>query len=430
MDTKFKPQIAFAEKSEVESFQFEKLKELITYLKSHSPFYQKRLKNFELSKMNSLADLALLPFTTKEDINQYNEDFFAVSKRQIIDYVTTSGTLGDPVNIVASTADLDRLAYNEALSFACAGCNENSIIQLMTTIDKRFMAGLAYFLGARMLGAGVIRVGAGMPQLQWDTIKRMQPDTLVAVPSFIVKLIEYAEANHIDYKNSSVKRAICIGEPLRNQDFSLNILGKRIQEKWNIQLHSTYASTEMATAFTECEYGVGGHQQIELIIVELIDENGKIVADGEFGELVITTLGIEAMPLLRFKTGDICRAHTQTCACGRTSLRLGPVAGRKKQMIKFKGTTLFPGAIFDVLNEIDAIDLYQVELSTNEIGMDDVCVKIALKKDKQLNEKELKDYFRSRLRVSPSVHFMKTQDLREQVFKEENRKPILLLDNR
>src|SRR5690606_37029443 len=107
---------------------------------------------------------------------------------------------------------------NEMLSFECAGVKEGDLVQLMTTIDRRFMAGMAYFLGLRKLGAGIIRVGAGVPPLQWDSILRYEPKYLIAVPSFILKMIEYAEENNIDYIGSSVKGVICIGESLRTAD--------------------------------------------------------------------------------------------------------------------------------------------------------------------------------------------------------------------
>src|SRR5690606_39718880 len=200
--------------------------------------------------------------------------------------------------------DLERLAYNEAISFACCGIGKEDVLQLMTTIDRRFMAGLAYFLGVRKLGASIIRVGAGIPELQWDSILKFKPSYLITVPSFLFKLIEYAEQHHIDVNASGVKGAICIGEPLRHQDFAFNNLSQRIKEKWAIELYSTYASTEMNTAFTECEYQQGGHHHPELIIVEILDDDNLPVEPDEVGELTITTLGIEGMPLLRFKTGD------------------------------------------------------------------------------------------------------------------------------
>jgi phenylacetate-CoA ligase len=142
------------------------------------------------------------------------------------------------------------------------------------------MAGLAYFLGIRKLGASIIRVGNGIAELKWDTIERIQPNTAIVVPSFILKLIKYAEEHGIDYQNSSIKKLICIGENLREQDFSLNLLGQSIKEKWDVELYSTYASTEMATTFTECEYSCGGHHHPELIICELIDVDGKPSPEG------------------------------------------------------------------------------------------------------------------------------------------------------
>ena len=179
----------------------------------------------------------------------------------------------------------------------------------MLTLDRQFMAGMAYYTGIRKLGAGIIRVGPGVPSLQWETIFRLKPTVLVAVPSFILKMLQYAADHGIDPAASSVKKAICIGENIRQNDFSLNILGNKIISSWNIQLISTYASTEMQTAFTECESGCGGHLQPDLLIVELLDDQDQPVPPGEAGEVTITTLGVEAMPLLRYKTGDLCISH-------------------------------------------------------------------------------------------------------------------------
>src|SRR5690606_12338534 len=146
---------------------------------------------------------------------------------------------------------------------------------------------------------------------------RMRPTVLVAVPSFLVRLIEFANANAIDLNKSSVRKVVCIGESIRKPDLSLNIVGSRIVGSWNVQLYGTYASTEMQTAFTECEHGVGGHLQPDLIIVELLDDADNPVPAGTPGEVTITTLGIEGMPLIRYKTGDICIGHHEPCKCGR-----------------------------------------------------------------------------------------------------------------
>lgn len=412
--------------------QKSKLKEALHYVNAHSPFYKRLFAQhgINIEHINSLEDLQKIPFTEKEDLQNFTQDFICVPKNKLVDFVTTSGTTGKPVTLALSENDLERLALNESNSFKTAGITENDTIQLMTTIDRRFMAGMAYFLGARKLGAGIIRVGNGLPELQWDTILNMQPTVIICVPSFILKLVEYAQAHNIDYKNSSVKKAICIGEPIRQADFSLNALGRKISEKWNLELFSTYASSEMATAFTECSAFKGGHLQEELIFIEIIDEAGNPVKQGEKGELVITTLGVEAMPLVRFKTGDICAAHTEKCECGKTSLRLSPVLGRKKQMIKYKGTTLYPAAIYDVLESEAQIKNYQIEVCSNDIETDDIFITVGIDKNNHDIEARLADVFRAKLRVAPKLKFLTPQEVNEKLFPENSRKPLIFVDKR
>src|SRR6186713_1179786 len=247
------------------------LQELLQYLSHHSPFYRElfALHAVDIKTIQTPGDLSTLPVTSKEDLQRRNEDFLCVPREKIIEYASTSGTLGSPVTIALTENDLIRLARNEYNSFTCADGSSDDIYQLMLTLDRQFMAGIAYYSGIRKLGAGIIRLGPGVPSLQWETIQRLKPTAIVAVPSFICKLIQFAKENNIDPNSTTVRRAICIGENIRNTDFSLNILGKRIKEDWNLQLYSTYASTEMQTAFTECNQGRGGHLQPELLIVEL-----------------------------------------------------------------------------------------------------------------------------------------------------------------
>lgn len=417
---------------EIKHFQEQKLQEVLRYVEQHSPFYKEVFKKnkIDLSTIRSLEDLAVLPLITKDDLQQYNEDFFCVAKTEIIDYATTSGTLGDPVTFGLTDKDLDRLAFNEATSFATAGVQKGDVVQLMTTIDRRFMAGLAYFLGLRKLGAGVIRVGAGIPQLQWDSILKYQPKYLIGVPSFLLKLIDYAEKVGIDYKNSSVQGVICIGEALRTADLQPSILANRIMEKWPLELFSTYASTEMGAAFTECQYHQGGHVIPELIITELVDDANQPVKEGELGELVITTLEVEGVPLIRFKTGDMVRKHMEPCACGRNTYRLGPVEGRKKHMIKYKGTTFYPPAIHDILSAFKAIQMHVVEVQTNDIGTDEIVIRIVSADTSVDFMKHIKDTFRAKLRVTPQVVFEQAEVLQPIVFNALSRKPITFIDKR
>ncbi len=431
-DLELFPSIERKTLQEISDFQAQKLQELLEYLSKNSPYYKRIFaeKNIDISEIQSLEDLRKIPTTCKNDIQQNNDDFFCVDRDKIVDYSTTSGTLGDPVTFGLSDADLERLAYNEAISFACAGIKKGDVVQMITTIDKRFMAGLAYFLGLRKMGASVVRMGPGVPELQWDSILRYEPKFLITVPSFLLKMIDFAEKNNIDFQNSSVKAAVCIGESIKNQDFSDNILSQKIKEKWDIQLYSTYASTEMSTAFTECKFQQGGHHHPELIITEILDENENSVAEGESGELVITTLGVEAIPLLRFKTGDLVKAYYEPCECGRNTLRLGPVVGRKQQMIKYKGTTLYPPAMNDLLNDFPGVSCYQIIIKSNEIGLDEILLKISTDNNSESFIAEIRDHFRAKLRVSPKIEWVDFDDLIKEVMPQKSRKPISFVDLR
>lgn len=425
--------IEFESPERIKTFQDGLLHKALVYLNSNSAYYRRMFERYEIdiTKIQTLEDLVKIPFTEKKDLQIFNEDFLCVPKEKIIDYITTSGTLGDPVTFGCTEKDLQRLAYNEKKSFECAGLHPGNILQLMTTMDKRFMAGLAYFLGIREMGASIIRVGNGIPELQWDTIKRIKPDTIMCVPSFILKLIQYAEEHGIDYRNSSVKRIIGIGEGLREQDFSLNLLGRRIKEKWDVQLFATYSSTEMGATFSECEYGMGGHVHPELIIVEIIGEDDMPVADGEIGEVVVTTLGVEGMPLLRFRTGDMAAKRVEQCKCGRNSYRLTPLVGRKNNMIKLKGTTLYPPAVNDVLDNTDYVENYIVFVEDSEAGTDEVIVKVGLKGKPDFDAvKDLKDRFRSRIRVAPIVEILPPDEIAKMNFPVKSRKPVKFVDSR
>jgi len=424
--------IAYRPAGELKLIQEEKLRELLAGLNLHSLFYRRlfRSQGIEAGTIRTLEDLVAIPPTTKEDLQKFNWDFLCVDKARIVEYTSTSGTLGSPVTIALTEKDLDRLAYNEWASFSTTGGSEEDIYQLMLTLDRQFMAGIAYYSGARKMGAGIIRLGPGAPSLQWETIQRLHPTTIVAVPSFICKLIQYAQDARIDLNASSVKKAICIGEGIRNADFTLNVLGKKIKEAWDLHLYSTYASTEMQTAFTECSEGSGGHLRPELLIVELLDEEGRPVPPHTPGEVTITTLAIEGMPLLRYRTGDLCTYDDRPCACGRNSLRLSPILGRKQQMIKFKGTTLYPSVLFDLLNGMDQIRDYVVEVSTNELGLDEVLLYLLPAVMTEDTDHKIRAWLQARLRVTPLIKYVGQEDIQKMQVSETNRKLIKFIDKR
>jgi phenylacetate-CoA ligase len=423
---------SFQSPSSIDSIQEKKLIDLLKYVEKNSMFYRELFheNKININKIISLDDLHKIPVTHKENLQERNFDFLCIPESQIAEYTATSGTLGKPVIIALSENDLNRLAYNEYLSFKCAGGSGKDIYQLMVTLDRQFMAGMAYYSGLKKLGAGIIRIGPGVSALQLETIKTLKPTAIVAVPSQILKLIDYASENKFDLKESSVKKAICIGENIRNTDLQLNALGRKINDAWNIKLYSTYASTEMQTAFTECEFGKGCHHQPELIIVELLDENNIPVQPGEIGEVTITTLGVEAMPLLRYKTGDLCIAFTEPCKCGRNTLRLSPVIGRRKQLIKLKGTTIYPPALFDLLNELEEVSEYITEVFSNEYDTDEVLLHIIPSRDPILCDHKIKSALQAGLRVIPQIKYVSIEEFNSILHSQSNRKVTRFIDRR
>ncbi len=427
-------QLQFKSKEAIKASQNKALRELIVYLNDYSSFYREHFQKHGIlpEMIEGVEDLVKIPPISKTDFHEHLDEFLCVDPVHIIDYVTTSGTTGNPLTFALTESDLQRLAHNEYLSFLTCNCKAEDKIQLMTTIDRRFIAGLAYYLGARKLGAGIIRVGNGIPELQWDTINRVGSNVCVVVPSFLLKLIQYAETHAIDFRNSTLKKAICIGESLYDSHHNYNALAKRIQTKWpELELFSTYASTEMQTCFTECEQHQGGHLQPGLMIAECLNEYNEPVDSGEVGELTITNLGVEGMPLLRFKTGDVCQLSDSTCACGRNTVRIGAVLGRKGQAIKFKGTSIYPAAFYDILDHMEMIKSYVIEVYTNDIGTDEVSIRIAVEGvDLDQFARDVKNTFRSKVRVAPTIVFDRSEKIEALVNPENSRKSRRFIDYR
>ncbi len=409
--------------------QWQRIQQQLSYTFRTSRFYQRVFQELsvQVDCITSYEEYSKLPITTKEQLQQYNEDFISIPPEQIIDHVTTSGTLGEPVSFYLNEYDLERLAENESRSFELAGITRQDKVLITTTLDRRFMAGMAYFLGLRKLGAGAIRTGGGLPGLQWESIFRFKPKYIIAVPSFLLKLIQYAEENQIDYQNSSIRSAICIGEPLRTSNFELNSLGQKISSLWDIELFSTYASTEMATAFTECNKHQGNHVPEDLIFTEVLDQDGNHVAEGEIGELIVTPLNVQSMPLIRFATGDMLTYTDTACKCGRKGRRLGPVIGRKQQKIKLKGTSLYPQHIIEILNRFNGLQNFIIEVSVDKNGVDRLKILIP----ESFREIEsLKEHLKAFLNVLPEIRLEDSKTLQYLKFPANSRKPKIFYDLR
>ncbi len=422
----------FLSESQIAGYQLEQLKQLIGYLQQNSKHYQHLFQTHGISpkSVESLSDLSKIPTTSKDDLCSRPEDFLCVAKSQIAEYTTTSGSTSEPASVFLTKNDIARLAKNEARSMLLAGCSNEDVFQLATTMDKRFMAGLAYCEGVRKLGAGLIRVGASSPALQWDSIQRFKPSVLIAIPSFVLTLIDYAKSNGIDPRKSSLKKVIAIGQPVRTKNLELNTIGKKIAADWGLEIYSTYASTEMASAFTECSYGAGGHLQPDLIYAEVLDDKDQPVSHGEQGEIVISTFGVEAMPLLRYRTGDIAVVYKDQCRCGRNTLRLGPIIGRKNHILKYKGTTIHPSSLIPLLDARTDCNIYLIELSTDDFGLDLLTVLFSKSQVDGAHAEIIVNELSDMLKVKPLFRLIDEAQMHSIILDPSSRKPIKILDLR
>jgi phenylacetate-CoA ligase len=325
------------------------------YAKQHSAFYRE-----QFAALDGPPPLASLPTVDKTVLSARNLDFLAVPRERIAEIVTTSGTTGKPLLWMLTAADVDRLALNEQISFACAGVTARDTVLVAVALDRCFIAGLAYWQGLQRLGCTVVRVGASSAQLVLEMIDRLQPTAIVGVPSFLRVIADKAAELKIDLKNSPVKKAVCIGEPVRDANFQLNKSGRAIEAAWGAKVYSTYGVTELANSLCECDAGMGGHLHDQQLHLEILDDAGNPVPPGETGEIVATTFGVEAMPLIRYRTGDCAAMFYELCSCGRSTPRLGPIVGRKNQKLKLKGTSLFPSAFQTVLEEFSGVESFVV----------------------------------------------------------------------
>lgn len=374
-------------------------------------------------------DLLVIPTTSKADLEERTQDFLCVAEHDIVDICLTSGTSGKPTALMQTKSDLERLAYNEELSFVSTGITASDKVLIAAAIDRCFMAGLAYFLGLTQIGATVIRGGSSSLPVLVDLVRTHSPTAMVGVPTLMATIAEQLLNSEVDPKQLGLKRLVCIGEPVRTQNFSLSPLGQRLNELWGASIFGTYASTEMATTFCECEQYAGGHMHPDLMILELLDEHGRPVPSETPGEVVVTPLRVTGMPLLRFRTGDMAVLHVAPCPCGRNTPRLGPILGRKSQLLKIKGTSVYPPAIFSVLQEIPEIVNYYIEVSDHYALSDHVRVVVGTH-DEQLTPLVVAERIAARIRVKPEVSLADPREVRKKTIDDGKRKPVIFFDHR
>lgn len=421
---------SFLSPAEIAKIQEAKLQMHVKYCMHNSPYYKKVFADSAIDPDSiTLAQLKNLPFTKKSHVAQNNEQMLAAPRSHVADIVMSSGTTGTPVFVCYTKKDLERLTYNESQSLRGCGIVEDDIVLLTCTMDRCFIAGLAYFLGVRSIGAAAIRNGHGHMESHAEIISWVKPTTIIGVPSFLRKLGEYLKQKGNDPKKNTVSKLICIGEPLRNEKFELLQVGEDIETLWDAKAYSTYASSETITTFCECGAQQGGHLHPELAIIEIVDDDGVVLPSGSIGEVVVTPLAIEGMPLIRYKTGDISFLVEDPCSCGRFSARLGPILGRKKQMLKVKGTSLYPQAIYIALDEMEGVSEYYVAVTSTSELSDDVTIHVSVT-DIHLTECLIQVKLAASLRVKPKVVIESDACIREKVYSLKSRKPIRFFDGR
>jgi phenylacetate-CoA ligase len=325
------------------------------YARRRSSYYRELLRGY-----SKAPPLHTVPLVDKSRVSERNLDFLCVPRKRVIEIVTTSGTLARPLLWMLTERDVQRLALNEKRSFECVGLGPGDTVLVAVALDRCFIAGLAYWLGLRELGCSVVRVGPTSPRLVLEMIERVQPNAIVAVPSFLRLIAQKAAETRVALRRSSVRKLICIGEPVREPGLALNSAGRAIEQAFAARVYSTYGVTELANSMCECQAAAGGHVHEEFLHVEAVDESGVPVDDGQVGEIVATTFGVEAMPLIRYRTGDCAALFHGRCRCGRTTPRVGPIVGRKNQKLKFKGASLFPSTLQAVLEQAEGVESFVI----------------------------------------------------------------------
>lgn len=420
----------FKTKKAIAEEQLKGLRAIVRYVTKNSPFY-KKIIDIKDSEIKSLGDIQKLPITSKEDLQKHNFGLFCVAQKDIAEIVSTTGTTGEFVFVTLTKSDLKRLALNEVYSFSCAGTSPKDTFHIAVTLDNLFMAGMAYYLGITQLGATAYRVGMHNIKKHIFLIQKLKPTGIVTVPSFLLQLCQGIKEEGINPSSLSVKKVLLVGESIRDKNFKLSGIGALIKKHWPLELYSTFGNSETAISFCECKYHKGSHEHPDLIISEILDDNGNEVSEGEVGELVLTTLQVQGMPLLRYRTGDITFRITDQCKCGRNSVRIGPILGRKAQMIKYKGTKVYPRAIENAITGINGVNNYLIEVFTGDDFSDKIIVKVGCDRQTAKLKNTVCVNLEAFARVTPEVEFLPTGEVEMlRTGNGRHRKPRIFIDHR
>jgi phenylacetate-CoA ligase len=340
--------------SELEKIQEKKLIDLVNYVYRHSDFYKKRFDEAGVKPgdIKTLEDLQKLPFTYKRDLRDtYPTGMFCVPNEQLVRFHVSSGTTGKPTVVGYTQNDIDVWTTSLARAMTSIGVGRGDIVQVGYGYGL-FTGGLGAHYGAEEVGATVLPVSSGNTERQIELMQDLGSTVIACTPSYFLFMNEVANTTGISIKGETQLRVGIFGaEPWTEE------MRRRIEESTGIKAYDIYGTSELSgPLFTECMYQDGIHIWADQFLIEVIDPvTGEQLSDGERGELVITTLAKEALPLIRYRIGDITVINREECKCGRTHPRIMRVLGRVDDMLIIRGINVFPGQIESVLMKIPQV---------------------------------------------------------------------------
>jgi len=367
-------------RNNLEKLQVSRLKKTIRSA-MNSPYYGNLYKQlgFSADSVNSVSDIRKLPFTTKQNLrDNFPYGFLGLPKKELIRLHSTSGTTGNPTVIFHNRHDIDSWANLMARSLYCAGVRDTDVFQNICGYGL-FTGGLGFQYGIERLGCLSIPAGAGNSPRQIKLMQDYGTTVAHAIPSYLNRLYEVFLEEGLDPRKDTKLHTFVIGAEPHTEEQR-----QRIEEMFGVKAYNSFGLTEMngpGVAF-ECTYQNGLHIWEDAYLVEIINpETLEPVADGEVGELVMTTLDRQAMPLIRYRTRDLTRILPGTCSCGRTHVRLDRITGRSDDMFIVKGCNIFPMQIEGVLMKIPEVGAdYLITLDTID-GNDEMIIEVEVKKD-------------------------------------------------
>jgi len=331
------------------SLQASRLDDLLARLAEHSPFYRERLAAAGVGQGDrpGLDRLADLPFTTKQDLwDHYPWGLLAVPREQVLRVHGSSGTGGRPTLVAYSRADLDLWAQVCARALACAGAGPGTLVHNGYGYGL-FTGGLGMHAGAELMGCTLVPVSGGQTQRQVTLVRDLKPEVLCCTPSYAARLGEALAEAGMARNEISLRVGIFGAEPWSEA------MRAQLQELLPLKALDIYGLSEVIGPGVACECveaQAGLHVNEDHFLVEVVDPgSGRPLPPGERGELVFTTLTKEAMPVLRYRTGDIAALDRSACACGRTLARMSKVTGRRDDMLVIRGVNVYPSEVEAVL---------------------------------------------------------------------------------